>query len=220
MDFSLQTLPEGLPFLAAALIPWALWSDWRRCDWRALINGPVLNRLLGATVVLMLLWSMSTRLRPGFALHFLGVTASVLIFGRAPALAALAVASIAAWLVRGGEMLAWPFNFALLALMPAWFASRADAWLQRRLPNHFFVFIFLNACFVAAATMLVIGVVSTALLALQGEPLARLFESYLPYFLMLGFGEAWLSGMVITLLVVYKPGWVASFDDRRFLMNK
>ena len=43
---------------------------------------------------------------------------------------------------------------------------------------------------------------------------------YLPYFLMLGFGEAWLSGIVITLLVVYKPGWVASFDDRRFLMNK
>ena len=220
MDFSLQSLPEGLPLICAALIVWALWSDWRRYDWGSLARGPVLNRLLGATVVLMLLWSMSTHLNPGFALHFLGATATVLIFGRAPALAALAAASIAAWLLHGGELLAWPFNYALLGLMPAWFASLADAWLQRRLPNHFFVFIFLNTCFVAALSMLAIGVVATALLAFRGEPLARLLEGYLPYFLMLGFGEAWLSGIVITLLVVYKPGWVASFDDRRFLMNK
>ncbi len=220
MDFSLQSLPEGLSLLCAAVIAWALWSDWRRADWRELINGPVLNRFLGATVVLMLLWSMNTKLRPGFALHFLGATATVLIFGRARALAALAVATVVASLVGTGELLAWPFNFALLGLMPAWLASCADTCLQRRLPNHFFVFIFLNTCFVAAVTMLLIGTISTTLLAIQGEPLPRLFEDYLPYFLMLGFGEAWLSGLVITLLVVYKPGWVVSFDDRRFLANK
>ncbi len=220
MDFNLQSLPEGLSWLCAALVVWALWSDWRRFDWGNLVRGPVLNRLCGATVVLMLFWSMHTHLKPGFALHFLGATTVVLMFGRAPALAALALASLVAWLAHGGEPLAWPFNFVLLALMPAWFTAYADTWLQRHLPNHFFVFIFLNTCFVAAASVLIIGVIATALLAFQGEPASGLIADYLPYFLLLGFGEAWLSGVVITVLVVYKPGWVASFDDRRFLMNK
>ena len=28
------------------------------------------------------------------------------------------------------------------------------------------------------------------------------------------------SGMVMTLLVVYRPRWVATFDDARYLRNK
>ena len=42
----------------------------------------------------------------------------------------------------------------------------------------------------------------------------------LPFFLLVGFSEAWISGAVITLMVVYRPGWVAAFDDRRYLIDK
>ena len=47
-----------------------------------------------------------------------------------------------------------------------------------------------------------------------------LFTQYLPYMLLLGFSEGWLSGMAMTLMVVYKPEWVSTFDDRTYLMNK
>ncbi|MCL2656040.1 MAG: energy-coupling factor ABC transporter permease [Betaproteobacteria bacterium] len=220
MEFTLQSLPEGTALLCMALIVWALWSDWRRVAWKSLILGPVPNRLIGTTMVLTLLWSMGPHLSSGLAFHFLGVTACVLIFGRGVALAALVVASLAACWLHGGDVWAWPFNFVLLGLFPAWLTSGADRWLQRHLPNHIFVFIFLNTFLVAGLVMLAIGCVATAVLAFQGETLTYLLQNYFPYFLMLGFGEAWLSGLTITLLIVYWPGWVASFDDRRFLMNK
>jgi uncharacterized membrane protein len=63
---------------------------------------------------------------------------------------------------------------------------------------------------IAAVAMVAAGAYSTAFLA----------SDYLPYLLLLGFAEAWLSGAVITLMVVYRPEWVAAFDDRRYLGNK
>ena len=47
-----------------------------------------------------------------------------------------------------------------------------------------------------------------------------LLDEYLPYFILLGFSEAWLSGMVITLFVIYRPEWVMTFDDSRYLTGK
>ncbi len=35
--------------------------------------------------------------------------------------------------------------------------------------------------------------------------------------LLLAFGEATLTGMIVTLAVVYKLQWVATFDDARYL---
>lgn len=220
MDFNLETLPPGASWIAALIVLVALAYDWRRTDWRGLLHGPVANRLFGATVALMLLWNLHAPLNPGFRLHLLGVTAAVLTFGRGRALAALAVASLAALLVHDVSIAAWPFNFALMALLPAWLTHAADRFIQRRAPQHFFVFLFANTCAVALAGVLAIGVVATLTLALGGAGSSRLLDDYLPYFLLLGFAEAWLSGMLITLLVVWCPGWVASFDDGRFFAKK
>ena len=43
------------------------------------------------------------------------------------------------------------------------------------------------------------------------------FGEYLPYLLYLAFGEATLTGMLLTLAVAYRPQWVATFDDARYL---
>ncbi len=34
------------------------------------------------------------------------------------------------------------------------------------------------------------------------------------------FGEAMLTGMALTLAVVYRPGWVATFDDAFYLARR
>ena len=90
--------------------------------------------------------------------------------------------------------------------------------VERWLPKHFFVYIFINAFIGAAAVVLVQGVVASMMLFAAGAyPADLLLSEYLPFFLLLGFAEAWLSGMALTLLVVYHPEWVASFDDRSYL---
>jgi uncharacterized membrane protein len=51
-------------------------------------------------------------------------------------------------------------------------------------------------------------------------PADMLFSDYLPAYILLGFAEAWLNGAAITMMVVYYPHWVGSFDDSRYLKNK
>jgi uncharacterized membrane protein len=41
----------------------------------------------------------------------------------------------------------------------------------------------------------------------------------LSYILLLTFAEAWLNGAMITLMAVYLPHWLGSFDDQRYLLN-
>ena len=43
------------------------------------------------------------------------------------------------------------------------------------------------------------------------------FGEYTPYLVYLAFGEATLTGMLVTLAVVYRPQWVATFDDARYI---
>ena len=88
-------------------------------------------------------------------------------------------------------------------------------------PRHFFVYIFINGFLGAALTLVGVGLAISVVLAVAGAySWDYLFSDYFPYFLLLGFSEAWLSGMVITLFVVYRPNWVLTFDDSRYLAGK
>ena len=49
---------------------------------------------------------------------------------------------------------------------------------------------------------------------------AYLYHDYLPYFILMAWSEAVTTGMAITLMVVYMPHWVSTFDDKRYLQRK
>jgi uncharacterized membrane protein len=90
--------------------------------------------------------------------------------------------------------------------------------VERTLPRNFFIYIFLTAFFGAALAGAASGSAAIGLIAAFGAPpLAFMAEQFLPYCLLLAFAEATLTGMVITLLVVYRPRWVGTFDDTRYL---
>lgn len=220
VDFDFQSLPPGANALALLLVVAGLFYDLRRLDWRSFLVSASFHRFAGGTVVLSLFWQLSTHLGPGLALHLLGGTAAVLVYGRAKALLMLLIASLLAVPSSPADIWAWPFNYAQLVMGPVWLAHGADLLIRRRLPNHLFVFIFLNAYLVAGVSILGVGLLATLARCAAGAPLAPLLEDYFPYFLMLAFAEAWLTGMAITVMVVYLPGWVASFDDSRYLSNK
>jgi uncharacterized membrane protein len=89
------------------------------------------------------------------------------------------------------------------------------------LPAHFFVYIFVVTFFGAALSLVTAGVAGAAVLTLAaGLPAEIVFGEYVPYLLYLAFGEATLTGMVLTLAVAYRPQWVATFDDARYLEGR
>jgi uncharacterized membrane protein len=76
---------------------------------------------------------------------------------------------------------------------------------------------FLQGFLHLGAGVMAVGVVSCMLFALAGAyDSDYLTSEYLPYFLLLGFSEAWLSGMLSTLFAVYRPELLADFEDAQF----
>jgi len=207
-------------------VAWAAWlplfarSVWR-APWKRLAASEQSNLWLGMIVLLVLVWSMKAGVKPGLALHLLGANVFTLAFGPHLAFIGLSLVTLGITLNGGGGILAYAINALLLGGFSVLISSQLFLRLSRVLPKHFFVFIFVNAFLCAGLVILSVGLASCLLLGLAGAySWAYLFEEHFPYYLLLAFSESWLSGMVVTLFVVYRPQWVASFDDSSYLSGK
>jgi uncharacterized membrane protein len=218
-----------------AILPYALVLLWavRTAPWQRLAenerNGGLLNVWMGAIVVLMLIWSMKAGAKPGLDLHLLGAMAFTLMFGRQLALIGLSVVLAAVTLNAalkgaGMDLVGWQafaLNALALAVFPVFVAHAVQRCVERCLPVHIFVYIFVAAFFGAGLTVVATGALTGLLFWLSGNYSADLlFSDYLLFYVLLGFAESWLNGAAITLMVVYYPRWVGSFDDRRYLWQK
>ena len=192
----------------------------RGANWRMLRDSANLNVFLAATVAVLGLWLIKTGVKPGLNFHLLGATALTLMFRPLFALLAIALitAAISLW---HGQYAAFPANWLIMGALPVGVSWVLFRLIDGKLPNHLFIYVFLNAFFGSALAILAVGGVSTAFAALAGAyPLDYLLEDYLPYYLLIAWSEAFATGMLVTLMVVYKPEWVATFDDRRYLLGK
>lgn len=192
----------------------------RGANWRMLRDSANLNVFLAATVAVLGLWLIKTGVKPGLNFHLLGATALTLMFRPLFALLAIALitAAISLW---HGQYAAFPANWLIMGAVPVGVSWVLFRLIDGKLPNHLFIYVFLNAFFGSALAILAVGGVSTAFAALAGAyPLDYLLEDYLPYYLLIAWSEAFATGMLVTLMVVYKPEWVATFDDRRYLLGK
>lgn len=215
--------------LISAHIPtvW-LWASWlaalglawvlaRRAAWPMLLERANLNVFLGATVAVLGLWLIKAGIKPGLNFHLLGATALTLMFRPLFALLALGLVTAAITLWHD-EYAAFAANWLLMGALPVGVSWGIYRLVDGRMPNHFFVYIFFNAFFGAAVAMMTLGLASTGFIALAGVYTPDyLREEYLPYFLLIAWGEAFATGMLVTLMVVWRPEWVATFDDRRYL---
>lgn len=221
-----MNLPDSLLAEGWYWAAWVLWSPlfaravWR-APWSVFKDSSRFNLWLGLIVGLTLMWSLKAGVKPGLTLHLLGATAMTLSFGPQLAFIALNLVLAAVMVNEGGGAASFALNALLLAGWGVFLSDRIYRIVDRFLPRHFFIYIFVNGFFGSAATVIGVGAAASSLMVLaEAYPAAYLLEEYLPYFLLLGFSEAWLSGMAMTLLVVYFPGWVATFDDSRYLAGK
>lgn len=209
---------HGFMLVAAGVI---LYRALRRAPWSRLADQGLLHAALAGAVVLTLMWSMKAGVKPGLNLHLLGAMAATLIYGPRLAMLVMALALTGITLNGAIEWSAWPVNFVLMVAGPVGVAWALQRVVERILPPHFFIFVFVISFAGAALTVMAQGALASLALTLAGAYSAEFLSTdYLPYFLLLGFAEAWLSGAAVTLLVVYRPGLVAAFDDKRYLSNK
>lgn len=225
-----MNFPDGLfsdLWAYGAILPYTLALFWaiRTAPWRRLADSDQLNAWLGAIVVLTLLWSMKAGVKPGLNLHLLGVTTFTLMFGRQFALVGLSLVLAAMTFnasLRGVEAWeAFALNALVLVVFPVCVAHAILRCVERCLPANLFIYIFGAAFFGAGICVVATGALASLLLLVSGTYTVELLLSeYFPFYILLGFAEAWLNGAAITLMVVYYPRWVGSFDDRRYLWQK
>jgi len=221
VDLPVSLFPAGWHWLALVLLlPVFAWVA-RSAPWRKLLQPTQSHLLLGFAVALSLLWSVKAGVKPGLNLHLLGAMAATLALGPQFALVALGLALAAVTANGALDWQAWPINYLFMAVVPILCAHGLQQIVERRLPAHFFVFIFIVAFFGAGVTVVAEGLLaSLAMIAAGAYSAEFLLSEYLPYFILLGFSESWLSGAIITIFVVYRPDWVAAFDDSRYLADK
>jgi uncharacterized membrane protein len=200
----------GLAF-AVHGAPWKAWLANRERQWV----------WFASMTVLLVVWSMKAGITPGLSVRFLLVSALTLMHGWHLAVVAGALVLAVLTFAGGAEWSSFGTNLLCTAIVPALFTAWLHEVVHDRLPRNFFVYFFVTGFFGAALAFNLAGLARVALIALSGtlEP-AQVGAEYFAILPLMSFGEAVANGMLLGMAVVYRSGWVMSFDDRLYLSQR
>ena len=220
MDIPSGLLPASHLWTANLVYAALLASALLRAPWAKLRDNEASHVYFAAVAVVAILWTMRAGIEPGLNYHLLGVTALYLMFEWPFALLAVSLTLlITTWQGPAGWE-ALGVNGLIMGVLPMLATRLLLAVSQRWLPPNFFIYIFVNSFLGGALALLLCGLAATLVHGLGTGRSADPANDYLLYLPMLMFGEAFLNGMVMTLLVAYRPRWVATFHDRWYLDGK
>lgn len=189
--------------------------------WQQLQTPRFQHLFFASCLLVWCLWLMRAEVIEPLPLHFLGMTTLTLMFEWPLALIAAAVVSVG---VRVAGVEGWdtlPLSFLTHGALPVWLTWSAFRFSQRRLPPNLFIYVFVCGFFSAGAGI-VAGVLlyGGVLLASGSVAAEQVSEQYLIMAPLYGFPEAFINGMVMTALVVYRPEWVTTFDYAVYIDGK
>jgi len=204
MGLSLAMVVVALA-VALALRPWA-----------ALSGSQLWHPWFASLVLMPWLWAAQRFMPAGVAVQLSGACLLVLMLGWPLAVLSLVpIAALGAWL--GG--IGWAEALDHLAwngMATATLALAIGLATRRWLPRHPFVFI-LGRGFIGTALAIMIGGAISALLAPLPEG-TELGSVLLGHWLM-AWGEAFATGMLVAIFVAFKPEWLATWSDARYLAD-
>lgn len=221
MDLSTIVLPAawtlGAWLVAAPLFIWAAVT----APWPRFASSEAVHVWYGSILAVTLLWSIRATVAPDFTFHLLGAAALALTSGGPLALFGGAIVVALTTLIRDAPIANAAIVWLVEIAIPAGVALATLRLAERLLPPNFFVYVFVATFFGAALAFGVTALTGATVQVLgAGDAAALVFGEYLPYMLYLAFGEAMLTGMLVVLAIVYRPHWVATFDDRRYLHGR
>lgn len=199
-----------LPLLATALFG---------APWRKIRDSEALHVYLAAIVALCLLWAMRGGIHAGLHFHLLGVTLLTLMFEWQFALLAASLVIAASTVYAGLGWAALGINILFCGALPIGFTRLLLYVCQRRLPHNYFVYVFVNAFFGGALALMLAGAASAGWQWAIGMQPARDAIDFVQILPLLMFGEGFINGGTLALVVAYRPRWVATFHDHWYLRH-
>lgn len=192
----------------------------KREKWQQLSQAEI-NSWLACSVIVLMIWQLKAQIYAGLTFHILGVAALTLIAG--PNRTLLSIATLVGLHLSfgSGDIRSWGLSFLLVGALPVLSTQAILHFAQRQFSPNLFVYIFVN-CFAAGAiSMWLFGLVnSTLLLFFNAYPASFLIDDALPVYFLMGWPEAFITGLNLTLLIVWRPEWVSSFNDRVYLQKR
>ncbi|MEM0910499.1 MAG: energy-coupling factor ABC transporter permease [Pseudomonadota bacterium] len=179
------------------------------------------HRIFGAATALFVLWLFRVSIHDGMVLQFLGLTAFTLILGFRWAVITSVLVLVAITLIEGESF----YDVGIIGLcgvvMPIVFSYTVYTLTFHKMPKHLFTYIFACGFFPAAVS------IALKMLLMSGYYYYSdmytwdiIYDGYVQLIWLLMFQEAFFNGMVITCLVVYKPQWLYTYNDKFYLDGK
>ena len=192
-----------------------------RAPWYHLRDSRAANTWLAACVAVMLLWSLEGGIAAGLHFHLLGMTVLTLMFGWQFAIISVVLALVGVTANGDAGWGAFAWNVLAMGVVPVLVTTLLLRFSLRSLPANFFVYVFFVAFLGGVLSMGLVGLTTSLLLFWSDVyPWKVVSGSYLPVYLLLLFPEGFVSGMLMSIIVVYRPEWVSTFDDNYYLRGK
>lgn len=197
--------------LAAKKSPWKALGQ----DHRASIYAMLLCVVAG-------LWAVNGGgIYKGLNVHLLGATLLALTYGADLAMLSLALLTLC-WTALGlGGWQSLGANLVILAVVPTLIVRTILYFTETRLPGNIFIYIFVVVFMGSGLTIAAVSGLATLFLMGSGAyTYPFLFENWLVSMILNAWGEAFVTGMLLTIMVVYYPHLVTTFDDEHYLRNR
>ena len=221
MNYPYGLLPENWHWIAALLYSLILIPAIASAPWQRFQRTEAVHVFLGSCVALLFMWHITTTQFPGLNYHYIGATLLTLMFGWQLALLAFSLVFLGMAFNGSSDWQSLPMNILVMGLVPILVSHCIYRFVDSRLPNHFFVYIFLNAFFGAGIALVVmIGAASGLLILGDVYSFSQLASDYYPFIPLMVFPEGFITGILITIMVAMTPNWVCTFDDLRYLSGK
>ncbi len=221
MDFTFQFLPAALVWISALVSIVVLALIALRVDWQKNRSKGVLTLWFVSIFFLAVGWMIRADIGDEYNIHLLGIMLFALMFGWR--LGVLGMAIVCMLVCLWGNMF-WanlPLAILINALFGVSFSYLIFLLIEYMLPHNLYIYLYLSAFFGSAIAYSLTGTVSVFFLWwLDVQTWSTLMNEYLPFLYLMSFSESFLTCGLLTMFVVYKPEWVFSFRDERYLRGK
>jgi len=209
-----SVLTNGLGVLVVLLVLSSLSRSYRE-------KAYLLNPWLWGIFLISCAWLIRASLISGINMHLSGAMLMALMFGWRLGFIGMCLVNLVTTLINDALLVNLGLSVLLNVLLPVTLSYTIFMVLEAKLPRHFFIYIFGSAFFGTWISSLLMGFMTALCLWVFGAfEWTLLSREFLPYHFLMGFSESFLTGGLITLFVVYRPQWVYSFRDERYLIGK